>query len=91
MPGMRDSGAGFAAADPGVPGAGAGIWRPRRGRPGPVRGHGRPDPIAAPGRLAVTSAARAAAPLATSQGHHDGRAAPVVTVRRRDNPGRQIS
>jgi hypothetical protein len=79
MPGMRDSRAGFAATDPGVLAAAA---------QGPARGHGQPDPIAAPGRLAVTPAAQAAAPLTTPQHHHDGRAAPVVTVRHRQNPGR---
>jgi hypothetical protein len=61
-----------------------GARRPRRDRPGGLpAGHGQPDPIAAPGGLAVRPAARAGSPLTTARGHHDGRAAPVVTLWRR--------
>ena len=49
---MRDSRAGFAWTDPGVPGAGAGALAAAHG---PARGQGQPDP-SAPGRLAVTPA-----------------------------------
>jgi len=88
---MRDSRAGFAATDPGVPGAGAVPGAFAATARGPARGHGQPDPIAAPGRLAVRPAARAGSPLTTAPGHHDGRAAPVVTAWHRVNPGRPVS
>src|SRR6266581_4483230 len=80
---MSDSRAGFAATDPGVPGAGVGTRRPRCG-PGRARPAGS---VTAPGRLAVT-AARAGSPLTTPQGHHDRRAAPAVTLWHREDPGR---
>jgi len=83
---MSGSRAGFAGTDSGVPGAGAGA-RPRCG-PGACPRARPAGSIAASGRLAVTPAARAGSPLRTSQGHHDNRAAPVVTGWHRDNPGR---
>jgi hypothetical protein len=54
---MRDSRAGFAATDPGVPGAGPVPGALAAAARGPARGQGQPDPIAAPDRLAVTPAA----------------------------------
>jgi hypothetical protein len=60
--------------------AGPGGRRPRCDRP-EARPRARPaGSSAAPGRLAVTPAARAGSPLTTLQHHHDSRAAPVVTV-----------
>jgi hypothetical protein len=83
---MSDSRAGFAGTDPGVAGRGdrypAPSLRPR-GLPAGKASliHHGPGPVGTP-------VARAGSPLRTSQGHHDNRAAPVVTLGHRDNPGR---
>jgi hypothetical protein len=65
--------------------------RPRCGRPGACPRARPAGSIATPGRLAITTAARAGSPLTTSQHHHDSRAAPAVTARHRENPGRPIA
>jgi hypothetical protein len=78
--------AGFAETGPGVSGAGVGT-RPRCG-PGACPRARPAESITASGRLAVTPAARAGSPLRTSQGHHGDRAAHVVTLWHRQNPGR---
>ena len=53
-----------------------------------ARGPCQPDPIAAPARAAVTPAARGrlTAGEPCGGGHHDSRAAPVVTARHREKP-----
>jgi hypothetical protein len=85
-PAMSGGRAGFAETGPGVPGAGAGT-RPRcspgacpRARPARIH-HG----LGAAGRP-TGRAGRLTAE--TSQVHHDNRAAPVVTLGHRENPGR---
>jgi hypothetical protein len=65
--------------------------RLRCGRPGACPRARPAGSIPALGRLAVTPAARAGAPLRTSQHHHDSRAAPVVTVRHRQKPCDPVS
>ncbi len=68
-------------------GHGVGTRRPRCG-PGACPRARPSGSITALGRLAVTPAARAGSPLRTSQHHHDNRAAHVVTLGHRENPGR---
>jgi len=92
-PAVSDGRAGFAATDPGVPGAGAGARRPRCDRPRVfprVFPRARPADPSRPGPAGRHAGRRAGAPLTISQGHHDGRAAPVGAVRHRENPGRPI-
>jgi hypothetical protein len=87
---MSDSRAGFAGTDPGVPGAGAGARAPSlrpRGLPAGTASRIHPGPGAA-GRH---DGRAAGAPLTTSQGRHGNRAAPVVTLWNRENPGRPVS